>query len=103
MKQSKIIQFNGQDVTVKELTVEEIDRIFNSGAVPDILDLVFPDSVPVIAVEAASGLNREVLHPFAPSMLAPLWEAVEAVNPFFVAALNRLSGLGKGLPTGMSS
>jgi hypothetical protein len=95
MRKSKIIKWNDQEVTCKELTVEEISGLFNSmGAVCD-LDLIFDGRVSTATVELSTGLKRKDLQPLTPSVLVPLWDAVEEVNPFFVKTLQHLAGLGR--------
>jgi len=95
MRKSKIINWNGKDVTCKELTVSEISELMESDQEPTILDRVFYDRVPVIAVTIATGLAYEELQACSPSRLEELWGAVEEVNPFFVEMINRLAALEK--------
>jgi hypothetical protein len=95
MKKSKIIQFDGKDVTCKELTVEELGAIMESKAAPTALDLLFATRLPVAAVLASTGLTAEALQPHTPSALDALWTAVEEVNPFFLQMLQRMVAVGK--------
>lgn len=95
MKQSKMIEFGGKDVTCKELTVEELGAILDAPMKPEALDLLFATRLPVAAVTASTGLTAKELAPYAPSELDKLWSAVEEVNPFFLQALQQLSALGK--------
>ena len=96
MKKSKIITFEGQDVTCKELTVAEIDAYLNSPSQAlHTLDMVFHDRLPLAVVTQSTGLKAEALQGLAPSALTVLWDAVEDVNPFFLATLKRLAGLGR--------
>lgn len=93
MKKSKIISFQGEDVTVKELTVEEIAACMDAvlaGSV-DLLDMLMEGALPSEAVIRATGLERPALHALAPSALEPIWEAVRETNPFFAGMLARRS------------
>jgi hypothetical protein len=101
MKKSKIIQFDGQEVTVKELTVEEIADCMDavaSGQV-DTLDLLFDGRLPSEAVVRCAGIPRADLSKPAPSALEPLWQAVEETNPFFLKMLKRMAAPGSA-PSG---
>jgi hypothetical protein len=96
MKKSKIITFNGEDITAKELTIAEINEYLSSeSSSVHTLDIVFHDRLPVNVIERSTGLKAEDLEKLAPSSLLPLWDAVEDVNPFFLSTLKRLADLGR--------
>jgi hypothetical protein len=96
MKKSKVITFNDEDITAKELTIAEINEYLNSESTAvHTLDLVFHDRLPVNVIERSTGLKAEDLEKLTPSTLLPLWEAVEEVNPFFLSTLKRLADLGR--------
>jgi hypothetical protein len=92
MKKSKIIQFDGQEVTVKELTVEQIADCMDAVAAgkADSLDLLFDGRLPSEAVVRATGIERLELHKHSPSVLEQLWNAAEEVNPFFLGMVRRM-------------
>jgi hypothetical protein len=92
MKKSKIIQFDGKEVTAKELTVEEIADCMDAVAAgkADSLDLLFDGRLPSEAVVRAAGIERLELHKHSPSALEQLWNAVEETNPFFLGMVKRM-------------
>ncbi|MDY0261978.1 hypothetical protein [Syntrophotalea acetylenica] len=101
MKKSKIIQFDGQEVTVKELTVEQIADCMDAvceGKV-DNLDLLFDGQLPSEAVVRSTGLERGALQTHSPSALELLWKAVEETNPFFLKMVRRMA-VTAGKPSG---
>jgi hypothetical protein len=86
MKLSKIITIDGRDITVKELTVEEICNCMDAvttGQQVDTLDVVMDGALPAEAVVRACGIDRAALSALTPSALLPIWEAAAEVNPFF--------------------
>jgi len=86
MKRSKIIKLGDREVTLKELTVQEIADCMDAvaGGAVDVLDLLMPGKLPSEAVVRSSGVERAELQGCAPSALEPLWEAAGEVNPFFL-------------------
>ena len=97
MRKSKIMKWNGKEVTCKELTVAEIDQLLSSAPPPNALDLVFGDRIPTAAVTMSTGLQAADLESESPSLLDELWSGVEEVNPFFVPMLDRLAKAGSNL------
>jgi hypothetical protein len=91
MRKSTIITWNGREVTVKELTPRELDRIMQQADGPaSMLDRILDAhylSAAIIA--AATEVPEEELETSAPSALAPLIEATKEVNPDFLAAISR--------------
>lgn len=86
MKRSKIIQLDGHEIVLKELTVQEIADCMDAvaGGAVDVLDLLMPGQLPSEAVVRSSGVERAELQGFPPSDLELLWEAAGEVNPFFL-------------------
>lgn len=88
MRRTKNIAWGDGDLTVKELTMQElIDVLGNLGRTADHLDLVFHERLPSEAVVISSGIPRTELLAFPPSRLDELWKGVEEVNPFFLDAV----------------
>lgn len=93
MRQTKNIKFDDDQITVKELTVEELADILDTVAkTADNLDLLFDGGLPSEAVVVSSGISRTQLHTMPPSQIYELWQAVEDVNPFFLKAVQLLLG-----------
>ncbi len=89
--------FVGKTVVVRQLTVREVEEFFDGAGDVRITtaDLLMNRTMPAAVVCVATGLKPEDLAgEVAPSELAVLWEAVEAENPFFLQALERLGALG---------
>lgn len=89
MKRSKIIKMGDREVTLKELTVQEIADCMDAVAAgaADETDLLMIGRLPSEAVIRCAGLERAELRGRTPSELAPLWEAAGEVNPFFVTMM----------------
>lgn len=86
--------FNDKDLTVKELTMEELATVLDEMAnTVDGLDLMFDGRLPSQAVVESSGLDRDKLHKLTPSLLAKLWDKVEGVNPFFLKRVQKILGV----------
>lgn len=93
MRNTKNIQWQDKDITVQELTMQELaETLDNIATTADILDLLFDARLPSEAVVKSSGIARANLHKCTPSELKRLWDAAEEVNPFFLAAVRRLTG-----------
>ncbi len=94
MRKTKQIKFADEQITVKELTVQELADVLDTVAsTADQLDLLFDGGLPSQAVVVSSGIERERLHAAPPSELQQLWQAVEEVNPFFLKAVQQMLGL----------
>lgn len=92
------IPFLGRTIVVRQLTVREVAEFFDSAGDVRITaaDLLMNRTLPAAVVCVATGLKPEELAgEVTPSELAGLWEAVEAENPFFLQALERLGALGQ--------
>ncbi len=97
MRKSKIIKFNGQELTVKELTVSQVKDVLRSLDTfePHTLDILMDQPVTASAVCMASGISVEDLEgDLAPSEIQELYDAVLEVNPTFAAMLGRLQKIG---------
>ena len=95
----------GRPVTVRQLTMRQIRNVMahlkKKEAEPHIVDVVFNDSVPAIALAEASGLSLEELAgDFDQQDIADLLAKVKAINPFFVGMTERII---QGTPSGPSS
>ena len=96
MRNTKNIKWQDNDITVQELTMQELAETLDGiASTADQLDLLFDTRLPSEAVVQSSGIEREKLHECTPSQLEQLWDAVEEVNPFFLAAVQRLTGRGQ--------
>ncbi len=82
---------------VKELTVKQVKAVLDEKPqVPHIIELMFPDELPVSVVCASTGLTRdEIEDNFTVSEIKSLLEDVKTANPFFLTLLEKLSDLGK--------
>lgn len=93
MRKSKIIEFKGKEITVKELTVAEVVGVIEdmSRYEPHVLDVLMDFDLPVSVVLLSSGLEeKELMEGVTPSGLVPLYEAVVEVNPTLAAMAARL-------------
>lgn len=86
MRKKKKTTFDGQDITITELSVEEITNIMEKTTKrrEGVVDLMFPARMPIEGVALTTGLKTEELMQAAPSELDALFGEVEEVNPFFV-------------------
>lgn len=86
VKLSKIITIDGRDITLKELTVEEICNCMDAvtkGKKVDELDVIMAGTLPAEAVVRSCTIDRAELRAMTPTALQPIWEAAAEVNPFF--------------------
>ncbi|SHO52841.1 hypothetical protein [Desulfopila aestuarii] len=101
------VKLGGRDITVKTLTVSDVrelmEQIGKDGEKVkswfdlDIVDRMFDDEVPVVAVARATGLSvAEVGGNYDPQEVRNLIDEVRAQNPFFVAMMERVVSAGKG-------
>ncbi|WP_028579436.1 hypothetical protein [Desulfogranum japonicum] len=89
MRKSKIINWLDKEVTVKELTVEEMEGFLDNYQ-PTPLDILLDRDAPARAVTLSTGIALGAMRSKTPSTLAPLFDAVEELNPILVAAMRRL-------------
>jgi hypothetical protein len=98
MRKSKIIKIDDREITISELTVANINKLFvdvSAQAKPgaaNIIDLLFGADIPVEAVAVSCGITVDELEAqYAPSEINVIVEAVKEVNPFFTAMLAKLT------------
>ncbi len=109
MQKSKLVPLNGRgDITIKELTIAEImsvveqaESAYKESAPPHVLDMLFPEGLPALAVALSAGLSLEQLSGFSPDEYARLREAAAGLNPIFLAMWERLSNVGRDLAARM--
>ncbi len=99
MRQSKIVKFDGKEVTVKELIVSEVDGVLEKISAkdwkPHMIELLLDSPVPVEAVTISTGLTTKKLEACAPAELQKLWGEVAEVNSFLSQTLNRMVAVGR--------
>lgn len=86
------------DVTVKELTVEEIrDILENAEGAKElhVIEMLFPDELPVKALVLSTGKSEGELSAMGPGEILALMGRVKEKNPFFAQMLERLAALGR--------
>ena len=88
----------GRDIEVRSLTMRQIREAvakLKSGDVlldgePHIIDLLYDDSVPAVAVSLATGLSlAELAGDIDQVAMRDLLDKVRAANPFFVGMMER--------------
>lgn len=99
MRNSKIVKIGAKEVTVRELTVREIDGLFagfrTENYEPHTLDLLIEKPVTFGVVLLCTGEKEEDLidDEVTPRSIEPLYEAVLELNPS-LAALGEKAGSG---------
>lgn len=96
---NETIKLGGRTVAVHSLTMREIREVLvalrEKGKEPHVLDMVFDDDIPAVAISAASGLSLgELEGDFSQQEIHDLIEKIRAVNPFFVGMMERLCRAG---------
>ena len=93
------VQLKGQAVTVRQLTVREVNEYLEGKAEPPTMaELLLNRPLPEKAVRLATGLTSEELNgDVLPSELVALWDEVEEVNPFLADLSRRLMTAGREL------
>lgn len=92
-----------EELIARELTVSQVKELLDeaeSGKTGiDIIELMFPDRVPLAVVLAGTGLTREELDKknFPPSALEKIFDEVEKVNPISAGLFRRLAEIGRTL------
>ena len=92
-----------EELIARELTVSQVKEILDeaeSGQTEmDIIELMFPDRVPLAVVLASTGLTREGLDEkhFPPSAIEKIFDEVEKVNPISAGLFRRLAEVGRTL------
>jgi len=92
MRKEKKITINNTEYTCKELTAPQVRDILDEVEKGEmlILDLLFPERIPVVAVQKSTDKNLKELELLAPSDYDALLKTVEVVNPFFAALVTRM-------------
>lgn len=101
MIKTKTIDFNGRKITVKELTVAQVDSWMEKMAEtagtekPHILDVLMGRDLPVSAVLLAVPelTDDDLVGEVAPCEIEQLYNAVEEVNGFLSSMSKRLVAL----------
>ena len=110
MQDVKTTKFDGNKITVKELTVRQVRdcfaRISDQKEEYFLLDDLLNQPVPAVVIEASTGISIETLSRFEPSKLISLAKEVADVNPSLaslikrrLAALETMQQQGKSLQT----
>lgn len=85
----------------EELTVAQVRRVMDdleNEKSMHVVDLLFPDGIPALAISLSTGISIEELDgEKKPSEIAAVIEEVKAANPFFVKMLRRLARLGENV------
>lgn len=97
MQRSKKIPVGDKEITVKELSVTQISNLMDQMEQTEIsiIDLLFPDGVPAVAVAESTGIGIKQLETYPPSELKLIIEGVENLNPFFANMITRLAKAGE--------
>lgn len=87
MRNSKIVELDGKDLVVKELTPADFDTLLapNDDYQATWLDRILDkDNLSGSVLAAATGLSEKKLSAMAPSALRPVITAFKEVNPDFL-------------------
>jgi len=92
MTPAEICDFNGREVTVRELTLGQVITLLRSAdeAAPISVDLLLDLPGAGAVMMAATGLSEKELEAATPSDAATLLAEVTRLNPHYAAAANRL-------------
>ncbi len=97
MRKTKSIKFNGEELTVRELTVSQVKQVVEAleDFHPSFIDVVMDRAVPAMAVCKSAGLELDNLEnsDIALSELENLYDEVLSVNPILAAMMERLRQL----------
>ena len=91
-----------EELIARELTVTQVEEILNAESErtgTEIIELMFPDRVPLSVLLASTGLTGEGLEKknFPPSVLEKIFDEVEKVNPISAGLFQRLAQIGRAL------
>jgi hypothetical protein len=92
MQKEKKITINDTEYTCMELTAPQVRDVLEEAEKGDlhILDMLFPEQMPCIAVQKSTGKTLEELEQLLPSDYDALLKTVEIINPFFAALVVRI-------------
>ena len=80
------------ELTVSELTGEQVDQLVNrdnTGRPFYVMEAMLDTALPIEAVSMATGLEAEKLNAMPPSAAERIWQAVVEVNPFLSRMLEK--------------
>lgn len=100
MKKTEKYKAGTEEVDISELTAQDVSDLLDGfEKVKDvhILDMLFPELMPVSAVAKATGKTEDDLLKWPPSEYEKLAAAVAKINPHFLSLLKRLGALGKAV------
>ncbi|MBU1567435.1 MAG: hypothetical protein KJ630_17650 [Proteobacteria bacterium] len=107
MRNKKAININGQDITVRELTMEEVDELLAAVKETRVLypaEVMLDPEIPQEAVMMATGMTADQLTgDITPSELAEIWGAVAEVNGFLSKLMARLLVVSETMKAALSS
>ena len=91
---TKQVKLEDKIITVKELTVSDIDGVLKEieskeNTKPETFDLLVED-MPLQFFEASTSLDKSELETLSQSDIMTLKEAIESLNPLLKKMLNRL-------------
>jgi hypothetical protein len=95
------IKIGEQEIIIREITINQSQQVLdsldtdNDSYEPDLIDMLFPESIPAGVVYASTGLNEKELGAFTPSELSEIIKKVEDVNPTFADLVKRLGTIGR--------
>jgi len=104
----KKIKINGEEITAKTLTAEQIADLLDklsTGRPATLAELLMDDEIPEDFVIAGTGLTSEwFTGQVTPDDISQVWEAFKEANGFLSRMLPRLSAAGKRVePKGQPS
>lgn len=97
MGKFKKIEFNGKDLTVSELDVDQVIEIIDGfkNYEAHILDILMDQPITANVIFLAADMSpKDFDGKLCPSELEQLYEAVISVNPTLTAAMKRLQAVG---------
>ena len=80
MRKVKEVDINGRNLTLNELTVEEVFNLFD-GLGGSLLGMMFDGRLPMAVVAKSSGVTETELEKWHPADIDTLITEVETVNP----------------------
>lgn len=91
MQDSITTTFQGQSITVHELTVKQVREIFERlrNEQPRFIDDLLDQPVPALAVSESTGIPIDQLEEAKPSDLVDLCKQVVKVNPSLASMISR--------------
>jgi len=101
MKKRKIIEMNGEKITVSELTVKQVGGLLDEkkdGPTLTAVDFLFGNEVTSEAIMLSTGLTAEAMDEFTPSDVRLIIDTMKEINPFFFDMMGRLIKAAEKLP-----